>query len=157
MLKTGPDPYSPGMADDPAPAVAGQINLFRRFAFIAIGLVGLIFLVVGAWLLLSLGWARATGTVEQCRAETVRTGAGPTNTRTDQVCEVTWEADGVSRSASVNLGPGDMAPGETVELRVRGDSAVAATPAWVGAASAAGGAALVAVAVLLMRRRRGKE
>ncbi|WP_117212211.1 DUF3592 domain-containing protein [Allorhizocola rhizosphaerae] len=137
------------MGDNPAP-----IHLARRFAFVAIGLVGLIFLVIGGWLLLSLAWVPATGTVGACQTHNVRTGTSPTSKRTEHVCQVTWEADGGTHRASVNLGTDDVAPGQTVELRVNGDDAVVATPAWLGAATAAAGAALIAVAAILMLRAR---
>lgn len=88
------------------------VNVFRRLAFILIAVVGLIFLIVGGWLL-----------------------AGHTST--------------VSMGGSNNAVPGNV-----VELRVDGDNAVLATPAWVGVASAGLGILLFVVAFVMMRRAR---
>ena len=129
----------------------------HRAGKILLGLVGLVFLTIGVWLLVSLSWDRATGVVQDCTTRVERTGTG-TSTRTVQVCTVSWQAADGPRSASLEINGSDTLPGESVELRVSGGQAVVATPAWGGVATAAGGLAMVGTsAVLLVRRRRPRE
>ena len=132
----------------------------HRAGKILLGLVGLVFLTIGVWLLVSLSWDRATGVVQDCTTRVERTSPGTTgtSTRTVQVCTVSWQAADGPRSASLEINGSDTLPGESVELRVSGGQAVVATPAWVGVATAAGGLAMVGTsAVLLVRRRRPRE
>lgn len=118
-----------------------------------VGLVGFVFVVNGGFVLLSQGWSQASGTVGACTPRLVRTGS---SSHTEQTCQVTWRADGQTRTAAVDLGA-VAHPGETVDLRVNGDTVAFATPAWVGAAVGGGGLALVAVAVVLFVRGRRRR
>ena len=133
----------------------GMANLFHRLGFILIAGVGLIFLLVGGWLLVSQSWDKASGTVGQCQTRTVHAQPGQTRSRVEQVCDVTWEAAGASHTATVAMDRNDVAPGEIVDLRVNGDAAVLATPVWVGAGSAGLGTVLLVVSFVMMRRARG--
>jgi hypothetical protein len=142
------------MAENPANAATPTVNLFRRLAFIVITVIGLIFLIVGGWMLISQGWDRASGTVGQCQTQFSRTQPGRSSNRVEHICDVTWQAGGASHRATVNMGSDEVAPGEIVALRVNGDQAVAETPLWLGAASAGLGALLITVAGVRMRRAR---
>jgi hypothetical protein len=127
------------------------VTLFARIVPFAVGLVGLVFLIAGVGQLVSQSWARATGTVGQCTTQVLGTG---TNRQYRHDCQVTWQADGTSHTASVNLGSTTMNPGQSIDLRVDGDSVAVASPVWVGVASAVAGLVLLVVAVLLRRRHR---
>jgi hypothetical protein len=130
-----------------------KLNLLRHFVPGIMGVIGLIFVIVGGWMLVSQSWDKASGTVGQCQTQTTRTDR---SSRVEYICDVSWDSGGTSHRTTVNMGRADVAPGETIELRVNGDQAVVATPVWFGAASAAIGAALVALAVVLFRRSRSK-
>ncbi|MFC3502190.1 DUF3592 domain-containing protein [Micromonospora krabiensis] len=141
--------------DSLPPTVARKVRALRRAGLILLGLIGLVFLTVGGWLLASQSWDRATGTVQTCTARVERTTSS--SGRTVHTCTVTWRAADGAHTGSVELDRAGAVPGRAVALRVTGDQAVVATPVWVGAASAAGGLALVgAAAVLLVRQRRAR-
>ena len=143
------------MAEILAPARAVRtVSLLRRLAAVVVAVIGLIFLIVGGWSLVSQGWDRAEGTVGQCQSRVTRTGTGAGSSRTEQLCEVTWQADGASHQTTLNTGRANLSPGEIIPLRVKGDQAVIETPLWVGAGSAGLGAVLIVVAVVLLRRQR---
>ncbi|MDT5028508.1 MAG: hypothetical protein QOE61_4934 [Micromonosporaceae bacterium] len=129
-----------------------RVGWLRRIVPVVLGLVGLIFLIDGGWLLLSQHWAHATGTVGACTARIVPNGTNG-GSRTEQTCEVTWQLNRQSHASSIDVGL-DVVSGRHVELRVNGDNAVLATPVWVGAATAAGGLALVVVAGAVFARQR---
>ncbi|WP_433533261.1 hypothetical protein ACQPYA_15290 [Micromonospora sp. CA-263727] len=140
--------------DSYPPRAARYLRLLHRGGLILAGLVGLVFLVVGGWLLVSQGWDRATGEVQSCTTRVERTG---TTTRTVQHCTVSWQAADGPHTASVDVSGSGTLPGEAMDLRVNGDNVVVATPAWLGVATAAGGLAMVGTAaVLLLRQRRAR-
>jgi hypothetical protein len=131
-----------------------MVKLFHRLGFILIAIVGLIFLVVGGWLLVSQSWDQASGTVGQCQTRTVHTQPGKTTSRVEQVCDVTWAAGGSSHTATITMGQTGVVPGEIVDLRVLGETAVLATPMWMGVGSAGLGIVLIVVAFVMRRRAR---
>ncbi|PZG16724.1 hypothetical protein C1I95_16995, partial [Micromonospora craterilacus] len=139
--------------DSYPPAVGRWVRVLRRGALIVFGLVGLVFLTVGGWLLASQSWDRATGTVQECTTRIERT-AGTTG-RTVQTCTISWQAADGPHTTRVDIGGSATVPGQSVELRVSGDNVVLATPGWVGAATGAGGLAMAGTAaVLLVRQHR---
>jgi hypothetical protein len=129
----------------------GARRLLGLFGAVLATLVGLLFAVLGGFLVASQSWAAVTGTVGDCQPRSVRSGSSST---VHQHCEVSWEADGVPDRATVDLGPTRRVPGEQVELRVSGDLVTPAGPAWVGWASLAVGVALLGGGALLAIRSR---
>lgn len=132
--------------------MADRSTLLRRFAPVLIGLVGLVFLIVGVWQLFSLTWSQATGTVGACTTRLVpkATGNGQTS---EQVCQVTWQADGQTHTANVTVSR-DTGTGQEITLRVKGDNALVATPLWLGAGAAVLGLLLLGTATALLLRSR---
>jgi hypothetical protein len=134
---------------------APLVGLFRRIATVVAAVIGLIFLGIGATQLLSLTWTAVDATVGECTAHTVN-GSGTGRSFT-QNCVLTWVHAGATRSATVDLGPGMPKTGQTIGLRVSGDTVVVATSPWIGVGLVALGAVLVVlatVAVIRSRRRR---
>ena len=97
---------------------------------VGVAILGFVFLMYGLVNLRTQAWAHATGVVGHCTAQTVK-GSG-TSRHVNQVCDVTWSADGPSHAATVNLGAGQYRAGQAVELRVNGDEARPDDPAWLG-------------------------
>jgi hypothetical protein len=132
-------------------------RLFPRLVTIAMALAGLVFLAVGGGLLYSQTWSRATGTVGTCTTQYVRDSSGPQDTTTghwDQMCAVTWVADGQTHSTTIDLGAGTPKTGQSVDLRVDGDTVAVATPVWIGVVCAGLGVVLLGVAVTRVIKRR---
>jgi hypothetical protein len=137
------------MADNTAAAAARGLSFFARIVPIMLGLIGLTFLSVGATFLSSQTWARTTATVQSCYAQP-RAGAKPGDYT--QSCQVTWVLDGQTHSGTVQLSGRPLGP--TVDLRVKGDTVVEASPVWIGATAAGVGLVLVIVAVTMFIRAR---
>jgi Protein of unknown function (DUF3592) len=122
------------------------IRLFRFAGPIVACVVGLIFMVVGVGLVVSQGWEKATGTATSCESRRVTTGTSSSR-HTETSCQVAWrDAAGNDHSGTVDFGAQTVVVGETIELRVNGDSAVEAVPGWwawgsliLGVALAGGG------------------
>ncbi len=127
--------------------------MLRRFAPALLTLVGLVFAVVGAVMLYSLTWDKATGTVQACEAQMKRAATG-TSSSLEYQCQVRWEADGASHTTTVNAGRDAYGQGHPIDLRVHGGSAVVDTPGWVGAASLGGGLVLAGAGVFMFLRAR---
>jgi hypothetical protein len=89
-----------------------------------LALLGLIFLIYGFLNLTPQTWARTTGTVGRSSATTRSAGSGPAR-QMDQVCDVTWTADGTSHTAPVDLG---IRPHRTGRPSRSGSTAT--TPDW---------------------------
>jgi hypothetical protein len=117
---------------------ASRFALFRYLTVIVPALIGLIFAVVGAGLLLAQTWDPATGTLGPCATRLARTAS---NTSTvEHTCRVDWQVGGVAHSGTVTFSGSDgPATGEAVALRVSGDNVALAGPAWIGPASLAVG------------------
>jgi hypothetical protein len=119
------------------------IRLFRLAGPIVAGIVGLIFVVVGAGLVVSQGWETVTGTASTCQTRTERTGNSPSH-RDHTTCQMNWRnAAGEDHGTTIDFGGRAVTNGETVELRVNGDTAVEAAPAWLAWGSLVVGVALV--------------
>jgi len=104
------------------------------------------------WLL----WVVPIGVVGHCTAQTVM-GSG-TSRHVNQVCDITWSADGTSHTASVNLGPGPYDAGQAVEVRVNGHDARPVDPAWQGYGGVGVGVLLFGVAAYIgIAARRGSR
>lgn len=125
-------------------------RLLGRFLTIIMVLVGLIFSIVGGVLLIGQGWDRVAATVGACTVQ--GTAASPRIPH--QICDVTWESDGTTHSASIDLGTRVRYPGDTVDLRVNGNIVVEALPVWVGATTLALG--LLLLVIVILRRLRTK-
>jgi hypothetical protein len=135
---------------------ASRFALLRYLTVIVAALVGLIFAVVGAGLMVFQTWDPATGTLGACASRVVR-NAGDTGT-VQQTCRVDWEADGVAHSGTVTFtGSGGPYPGDIVDLRVSGDNVALAGPAWLGPATLAGGLLLLALGGYLFIRARRRS
>jgi hypothetical protein len=118
------------------------IRLFRLLGPTMAGIVGLIFVVVGTTLAASQGWERVTATATSCLTRIERTGNPPSH-RNQTTCEMTWRnAAGEEHASSVAFGGRTVANGQTVDLRVSGDTAVEAVPGWWAWGSLALGVAL---------------
>jgi hypothetical protein len=129
-------------------------NIMRKFAVVVITVVGLIFLGVGIFLMITSSWTPADGLVQSCQTRTSFSSSSHTRTY-QQDCMVTWQADGQTHTSSVTFGGASIGPGSHVMLRVHGDAATEAAPAWAGYLFAGlGVAALGAVGFVSMRRRR---
>jgi len=124
--------------------------LLRRFAPILLGAVGLVFLIIGIVQLASQSWAATTGTVGACSTHIDRTG---TTRRTIETCDVTWTADGRTQTLPITVNNGTVT-GDTVDLRVSGDTVAVATPWWIGGAMTALGLILDAAAITMLIRSR---
>lgn len=132
-----------------------MLLLRNRIAGTVLALVGLIFLAVGAYLMVSSGWGMATATVTSCQARLTGNGTGR---HSASVCQVTWDDAGATHDGSVTFsGGGAHYPGESLPVRVHGDQVALPAPLWarlgtlgVGAAALAGGLVLA-----LRRPRRG--
>jgi hypothetical protein len=132
---------------------ASRFALFRYLTVIVPALVGLIFAVVGAGLMVFQTWDPATGTLGACASRVVRTAGSNTGT-VEQTCRVDWEAGGVAHSGTVTFSGSGPHSGEIVNLRVSGDNVALAGPAWVGPATLAGGLLLLALGGYLFIRAR---
>jgi hypothetical protein len=119
-----------------------------------IALVGLVFVLYGVANLSSQTWASATGTVGHCTA-TLSGGGNSSGRAGDQNCDVTWTADGISHTATIDFGAVAPQSGKTVDLRVNGSDARPADPLWFGIASTVGGLFLAGAAIFgIIRGRR---
>lgn len=131
------------------------VRLFRRIATAVAAVVGLIFLGIGVTQLLSLTWTPVHATVGQCTAHTI---AGTGNNRTyNQNCVVSWTDGGTPRLATVDLGPGAPKTGQTVKLRVSGNTVVVDTSPWIGVSLVGLGLILVVVVILVAGRARRRR
>ena len=128
-----------------------RFRWLRSLVPAVLGLIGLVFLGYGIVALSTQGWAHATGTVGVCRS--IASGSGSSR-GVHQSCAVTWTADGVNRSATVDLGAGEPLTGQSVQLRVNGDRAVAADPIWLNIAGIVVGLVLIGAAFFVWRRSR---
>lgn len=118
------------------------VGLFRLAGPIVAGIAGVIFLVVGATLVASQTWERVTGTASACQTRIERTGNPPSH-RTHTTCELTWRtAAGENHQGTVDFGGNTVSNGQTVQLRVHGDIAAEAVPAWLAWGSLALGLGL---------------
>ena len=132
-----------------------MLLLRNRIAGTVLALVGLIFLAVGAYLMVSAGWGTATATASSCQARMTGTGSAR---HPQSVCQVTWVDAGVTHDGSVTFsGARAHYPGESFAVHVHGDQVALPSPLWarlgtlgVGAAALAGGPVLA-----LRRPRRG--
>jgi hypothetical protein len=118
-----------------------------------LAILGLVFIAYGIANLTSQSWAKATGTIGQCTTTAVNSGTGPAR-QYDKICDVSWTADGVTHTASIDLGTGSYVPGQAVQLRVSGGEARPADPVWLGIASTAAGVLFLGAGVFIMLRRR---
>lgn len=115
----------------PATARAYSLaRLFKRAAGVIAAIVGLIALIVGITFTASQTWPAATGTVESCTTSVSRTASGSTTHK--KMCVVKWMDGEQPHTATVDLGNVARFAGESVDLRVHGDTAVVLTPGWVG-------------------------
>jgi hypothetical protein len=141
-----------------AARTARTIRLFKRAASLLIAVIGLIALGIGITLIRSQNWPTVTGTVQSC--VTVYDHHGPTGTgtrtgtRTHQECVVNWVYENREHTAKVNLGSSPKYVGNTAKLRVHGDNAVDATPAWLGYVTGAVGVLLVSAGIIVALRTR---
>jgi hypothetical protein len=133
------------------------IRTRRRFGWfspkvaILLGLVGLIFLAYAATSLSRQLGASTTGIVGACTGHAI---GGNLSRPVVHTCDVTWSGDSATHTTSLDVGEGDFKAGQSIDLRVSGDSAVEATPPLVGAATAVVGLALIAVVVVPAVRQR---
>jgi hypothetical protein len=137
----------------PGSARVSAAATFLRWARgILLVLVGLVALIVGGLLLASQNWPAATGTVGSC---TTRTTTTTSHSRTPhQSCVVRWTTGTQQHQATVDFGAARKSAGESVALRVHGDRAVSASPAWLGYFVLAVGLILLVGGVLLTLRAR---
>jgi hypothetical protein len=129
------------------------VKLFRRVGGLIIGVVGIIFLVSGLSLILSQNWTRTTGTVQSCTARLIHTG---TSSHSQQDCTVTWRDGNVSHTSTVTVGVKPRYPGQSVPLRVHGDTAAEPTPRWEGWVVGGAGLVLFGTGVVLVWPRRNR-
>jgi hypothetical protein len=126
--------------------------LRNRIAGAVMAVIGLIFLIVGAYLMVSSTWGTATATATSCQGQILHTGS---SRRSQIVCQATWTDAGVQHSGSVTF-PGTHGPGVggTFTANVHGDQMSLPTPLWARLVTIAVGAVLLAVGLLLSFRRR---
>jgi hypothetical protein len=126
----------------------------RKFSAVVITAVGLVFLGVGIFLMISNTWTPADGLVQSCL--TRMSSSSSSGARTfQQDCVVTWQVDGQTHTSNVTFGGASMRPGSHAKLRVHGDTATEAAPAWVGYFfTGLGIAAVGGVAYFSVRKRR---
>ena len=126
------------------------MSLRSRFLGGFIALVGLIFTVVGVGLLLTADWKTAEATVVgQCRTHTT----GTNSSRTQQVCEMTWQDNGVTHTSNVTFTRNQaIYVGTKRTLQVHGDSAMEPSPFWIRLASLILGLALLATGGIMFVR-----
>jgi hypothetical protein len=132
--------------------MADRSTLLRRFAPVLLGLVGLIFLIVGVWQLFSLTWTQTTGTVGACTTRLVQSATG-NGKISEQVCQVTWQADGQAHTANITVSL-ETGTGQEIDLRVKGNNAVVASPPWLGAGTTVLALLLSGTAIALTLRSR---
>ncbi len=123
-------------------------RLFRRVGGIVAALVGLVMLVVGGVTTVSRTWPLVTATVQSCTV--VMDRATNHSSTAHQHCVVTWPGG----SGTVDFaGRASHSVGESVRLRVHGQTAVEDSPPWVGYGVLALGALLVAAGLYVAIRR----
>jgi hypothetical protein len=135
-----------------------DVRTFLRMSPIIIGFVGLVVTIVAIPFVVSEQWTLTTGTAQACRSEVSSGGRGLGNA-VYYVCTVTWTDAGTRHTASVDLGAAQPDYGQSVPLRVHGNSAAAQSPGWQGpTALAVGLALLMGGAVIEIRawRRRSR-
>jgi hypothetical protein len=129
------------------------VRLVRRVGGVIASLVGLVFAVVGVFLIVSSGWASTTGEVQSCHSQLVQTGTRHSTNHVQQNCVVSWEADGRSHSATLTYNGARVAVGQQTPLKVNGDSAATPSPKWEGYVVAGVGIALLVGGGLVIFKR----
>jgi hypothetical protein len=129
--------------------------LRNRIAGTVISLVGLIFLAVGAYLLVTAGWKTTTATVTACRSGYTGTGTGR---HIQDVCQVTWTDGGATRDGSVGFGGrANVGPGQTLSVHVNGGQVALPSPLWVRLGTLGVGLVALVAGLLLAFRRPGAD
>jgi hypothetical protein len=127
------------------------LQLRNRIAGTVLALVGLIFLVVGGYLVVSAGWGTATATATSCGGSYVGTGTGR---HRQTICQVTWDDGGRTHDGSVIFsGRSAHYPGESFEVHVDGDQVALPSPLWARIGTLAVGAVALAGGLVLALRR----
>jgi hypothetical protein len=130
------------------------VRLVRRVGGVIAALVGLVFAVVGVFLIVSSGWASATGEVRSCRSQLVQTGTKHSSSHAQQNCVVSWEAEGRSHTATLTFTGARVAVGQQTPLKVNGDTAATPSPKWEGYVVAGVGIVLLVGGGLAIFNRR---
>jgi hypothetical protein len=126
------------------------LRLRNRIVGGFIAAVGLVFLAVGVYLLITSGWATATATVTSCQSRIAGTGS---SRHSESVCQVTWTDAGVAHAGSVTMAGRAVGAGRTLSVRVHGDQVALPSPLWVRLGTLGVGLAAVTGGLVLALRR----
>ncbi|MEV6349605.1 hypothetical protein [Actinoplanes sp. NPDC051851] len=136
-----------------------SLRVFRRVASVVLGLVGLVFVVVGVVQVAGQSWDDATGTVKSCTVEGAQSSAVGAKARIYHRCEVTWDAGDGTKTSTLEVDEDEAVAGWIIDLKVNDDTAIIPSPSWLAYSTALVGLALVLVALFLswLGRRRDRQ
>jgi hypothetical protein len=128
--------------------------LFRsRIVGAFIGVVGLVFTVVGIALVATSGWTKTEATVVgQCTVRSVSTGTSSSR-HVAQNCAVTWQDGGVAHTGRLDIDQNQAVyPGTRLTVAVSGNQVMMPSPLWVRIGTLILGLALLLCGVVIFVR-----